>query len=162
MKKYLLSILVILLFLTGCAAEITGGKILKYGIYTATEVKIVKAEGTAAGKRRISEDAEILENTTQIPATIGKGFGIRYVINGKPDGRQINIRVKVAHPPMKNPEKEKAVTISEYTRKAKIGTIIWNDYTFDEEWELVTGKWTIQIYYKDQKLLEKTFTVILP
>ena len=40
--------------------------------------------------------------------------------------------------------------------------INWNGYKFDKEWELVTGKWTIQIYYKDQKLLEKTFAVYLP
>ena len=162
MRKQIFVFLVILLFLIGCASEISGGKILKHGIYTSTEVKIVKAEGTAAEKRRISEDVEFTENTTQIPAILGNTFGIKYVINGKPEGRQINIRVLWKHPPMKNPQKEKASTISEHTRKAKIGNIIWNGYQFDEEWELVAGKWTIHIYHKDQKLLEKTFTVYMP
>ena len=55
MKKQLLVFLVILMFLTGCAAEITGGKILKHGIYTATETKIVKDVPTEEIAKEIVE-----------------------------------------------------------------------------------------------------------
>jgi hypothetical protein len=162
MKKQLLVILVILMFLAGCAAEITGTKILNHGILTATAVETVKAKDTALGTRTIQKDLEFEENTTQIPVTIGKSFGIKYVIDGKPDGMQIDVTKKVIHPPLKNPERDKAFTSSEYTTKRKIGYIGWLTYTFEKEWELVPGKYTFQIYYKGQKLLEKTFTAYLP
>jgi hypothetical protein len=162
MKKELLVFLVISILITGCASEITGAKILNYGILTATNVETVKAKDTASGTRAIQKDLEFEEHTTLIPATIGKSFGIKYVIDGKPDGMQINIKVKGIHPPIRNPERDKALTSSEYTLKRTIGNILWLTYTFKKEWELVPGKYTFQIHYKEQKLLEKTFTVYLP
>jgi hypothetical protein len=172
MKRYLLiiSVVFMVIFISGLfqsaesglfdKTEITEAKILKYGICTATKIKKVSAK-TASGKMNIQKDMEFIENTTEIPATIGTSFGIRWVVKGKPEGRQIKLRVKGIHPPMKRPKKED-ITTYEYTTKIKIGSIGWNNYTFERDGELLPGKWTFQIYYKDRKLLEKTFNVYLP
>ena len=63
---------------------------------------------------------------------------------------------------VQKPKKNKTVTEEIHIKKYKIGTISMDGFGFDYEYELVPGKWTFQIYYKDQKLLEKTFNVYQP
>ena len=164
MRKSFLPTIVVFMFCLGCATsgEVTEAKILKYGIYTATDVKRVKAKDTLSGKWRISTDAEFIDTTTQIPAILGTRFGCRFVIKGSPEGKKINIRVKTIHPRMKNPRTGKVSTVSEYNRKATIGIPGRVGFGFHYEWELVPGKYIFEVYYRDRQLLEKAFTVYLP
>jgi hypothetical protein len=174
MKRYLLilSVIFLFLFVSGLfqsstsglfdKTEITGAKILNYGICTATTTKKVKAKDTASGKRKIIKDTEFVETTTKIPAILGNSFCIRYSIEGKPDDRRIKLRVKLIHPIIKNPDEGTTETISAIDIKPKIGSISTTNFTFDTESELIPGNYTFQIYYKDRKLLEKTFSVYLP
>ncbi|MBS1242546.1 MAG: hypothetical protein H6R44_301, partial [Nitrospirae bacterium] len=45
---------------------------------------------------------------------------------------------------------------------ALVGKKIHEGYTFDHEWELVTGAWVIQVFYDGRKLAEQYFTVYKP
>jgi hypothetical protein len=164
MRKSFLPTIVVLMFFLGCATpgEVTDAKILKYGIYTATELKRVEAQDTLSGKRKVSADAEFVDTTTKIPAILGTRFGFRYVIKGSPEGKKIDIRVTRTHPRMKNPRTGKVSTESKYNRKARIGIPGFLGFKFDEEWELVPGDHIFKVYYKDRQLLTKTFTVYLP
>ena len=40
-----------------------------------------------------------------------------------------------------------------------IGGTSYTDYSLDEPWELVPGKWTMQLWQGSRKLAEKSFTV---
>lgn len=140
--------------------EITDVQILERGMCKATFVERKKiGEGD---KLDTYKDFEFINTSTRVPAKKGNRFGIRFVIRGKPDGKEIRLRIRRLHPPMKNPIKKKVVTVSEYTKTVKLNTPRLIGYGFDEEWELVPGNHVFEIYYKEQKLLEETFTVYIP
>jgi hypothetical protein len=44
----------------------------------------------------------------------------------------------------------------------KIGTLCLLGYGFDNDWEIVPGVWTEQIWYQDRTLAERSFTVSEP
>lgn len=49
---------------------------------------------------------------------------------------------------------------SKYNRVKKIGNTEYLGYGFENEWELEPGTWTFQIWYKDRKLVDQSFTVV--
>ncbi len=164
MKKSFWPTIVVFMLFLGCATsgEVKEAKILKYGIYTATDEERVEAQDTLSGKRKISSDFEFIDTTTQIPAILGTRFGFKYVIKGSPEGKKIDLRVTRTHPRMKNPRTGKVSTVSKYNTNAKIGIPRYIGFAFDVEWELVPGEHKFKVYYKDRQLLEKAFTVYLP
>jgi hypothetical protein len=134
-------------------------EILDYGIYTAKILTKKPAEKTATGDWNVIETAGIVKRTTDIPASLGTRFGILYVVKGEPTGQIVNLQKITIHPGLKNPEKKEFVYKSNYLIEAEIGIPRHSGYGFDHEWEVVPGKWTIELWYKGRKLAEKTFAV---
>jgi hypothetical protein len=47
----------------------------------------------------------------------------------------------------------------EFTLQTRIGEISYAAYTLEDSFELVTGEWTIEIWYGDQKLGTQIFKI---
>ena len=92
-------------------------------------------------------------------ARIGTRFGFRYTIRGTPSNAPIVLRMVGEHPPYTNPRTGKTQTRDEYELKSWIGET-YTSYLFEEEWELIPGKFKFEVWHRDKKLCEQSFTVV--
>ena len=72
--------------------------------------------------------------------------------------------VRVLHPvPLRDPESGRSIAVSEWQQRLPLGQVNWNSgWNFEYPWELVLGRWTIQLHGKSGLLLEKHFEVVAP
>lgn len=169
MKNLIAVICISAVLISACATggigknsvTITDAQILNSGVY---EGNLVNRKNTtdSHGKMNTYDDIEFINDSDKIPAVIGNRFGIRIVLRGEPDGKKVKVKIRRHHPPMNNPHKHKIIALSEYTRELRINSPHLIGYGFDEDWELVEGVHRFEIYYGDQKLIEKSFTVYKP
>lgn len=142
--------------------EVTEVSIYQYGIFKGDINDIIHNPTSVTSTEAIVTIKNFLEKTMYIPAVIGKHFGIIYVIKGKPDGAEVNIKIRISHPPVKNPETNEIFTFTESMCMVKIGSHEFYGWIFEHKWELEPGKYSIQIFYDGKKMGEKTFTVYIP
>jgi hypothetical protein len=145
-------------------AQVDGVDIVNYGIYVASDTKGGRStEKNAAEKQGDQEKTwKLLKKDDRIPAKIGTSFGVEYIVKGSPAGEPVKIDLRYLHPMISNPEMGKKYTSQEVSIAALVGKKIHEGYTFDHEWELVTGAWVIQVFYDGRKLAEQYFTVYKP
>ncbi|MEW6408659.1 MAG: DUF6599 family protein [Nitrospirota bacterium] len=156
-----LSLSVLLFYTSSAEAEKITARIIEYGRY-----KIEVTEGvTAPAKDRktinVIKSIRLIEQTDRIPCKIGEYFGFFYALNNLPVGKRILLRFIILHPPMISPDRG-MITSREYTIPFKADSkkaVSYRGTKLRYDWQLVPGKWTFQIYYKDKKLLEKNFHV---
>jgi len=119
--------------------------IIDYGLYVAKDIKTKKTDyGTSA----ISKVEKLLKQTDLVPARIGTTFGFRYEIMGNPDEGLVELIVKaiIPEPGLTNPETGKTFhDLTFLKKKVKIGMTHHEFLTFEEKWDLVPGKWKIQL-----------------
>jgi hypothetical protein len=135
------------------------------GTYKSKDVmERVDAPGTPQGYRNIVSDIELQQRTTTVPAILGTSFGFRFSILGKPAGATINLKFvsRYPSPGLQNPKTGNSLMRGEYSVQAKLDTKSWKTYRFDDDWELVPGTWTFEIWQDDRKLAEQSFTVVKP
>lgn len=101
--------------------------------------------------------------TNRIPMHIGTEFGIEYQINTKPKGQPINISTVIIFPEpgLKRPG-GKTHKKSRETNRVSIGKGHLHGYGFDEEWELVPGQWTFEVWHENARLVKRSFTIFDP
>ncbi|MEO8667519.1 MAG: DUF3859 domain-containing protein [Bauldia sp.] len=135
--------------------------IVDKGIYTIETGQQTQDTGTPTGEITAVETARNVEATTSIAARVGLEFGLRYLIVGAPAGDEISLDFVILYPEpgLRDPQEEVPVKQSRYSRQKKIGDTLYLGYGFDNDWEIVPGTWTFQIWDKDRKLAEQSFTV---
>jgi|Marorgknorr_s2lv_3_1036020.scaffolds.fasta_scaffold01937_10 hypothetical protein len=97
----------------------------------------------------------------EIPALQGINFGFEYSINSTPLGQKIPIRsiIRFPDPGLFHPG-GKHYTESVEHKHVRIGERSLHGYGLDEPWEVVPGEWVFEIWYKDARLIRKTFSVV--
>jgi hypothetical protein len=136
--------------------------ILEYGIMEDIEpAKRVSTPFTASGFMKVSSNVRFVKETDQIPKTIGSRFGLRYSISGLPSQPGSDVSVALIHPTI---QKREGTTTTGYEVQVGTqpvnGTIMnYSGYSLDHDYELVSGEWTFEVRYKNQKLVSKTFHV---
>jgi Domain of unknown function (DUF3859) len=159
-----LSVLLLLLLLAGGtvqAQKVTGAEILEYG----TLKKVVSAgridsPNTIAGKANYAIAEQLVQMTSTINASIGTTFGILVKLLGEPEAAVVTAHFRCTHPRLTDPASLHTGEIDEWDSPRPIGTPRYVSYTFDYEWELVPGKWTLQVLQDGKVLAEKTFYVV--
>ena len=135
-----------------------GVDVVDYGIYETDFVRFEKAPDTVIGRiEMVSEEMQLLRNTELIPGKRGTEFGIRYILNGDQDGKEVDISVKVLHSMSVN--KKEVSYVNEWVTTKKIGWTSYDGWEFKSDSELLLGNWTIQLYHQGSKLAEKRFYV---
>lgn len=158
--------------------EITA-TLVDYGIYETHYKRKIEDEKVAGGLVE-SEDKTLIKQTDQIESKLGTSFGFRYTLDGPstrftspPPGRTrryalrgkgiANVTIKVNHPvPIKDPISGKEFLTSEWSQDVLVSpdSVNWNTgWVFENEWEIVRGKWIIQLSLEDKILLEKEFFI---
>jgi len=162
MKPVFLALAISTLLSSAIAQEgvsVTGADITEVGIYTARTVRKFAVPGVARGTTEGLDSFTLVQTTTNVPARIGTRFGFRYTIRGKPSNAPIVLRMVGEHPPYTNPRTGKTQTRDEYELKSWIGET-YTSYLFEEEWELIPGKFKFEVWHRDKKLCEQSFTVV--
>lgn len=161
-KQFLTRIILVLLFCAGIsssagaqstAIQINSLQLLDYGLLNIHIEKTINKSTTATGKHNVIDEIEFYKQTSDISAKINNTFGIKYQVNGTPEGAIANFTFKVIHPPINGR------TMSSADVKATVGSWRADFYTFEEEYELVEGEWKLQIWDNNTMLLEKAFTI---
>jgi hypothetical protein len=134
------------------------------GIYQVATGELTSEKQTPTGVAASTEHVKKIEDTTTVPARSGLEFGIQYVIGGSPKGGQVPIRIVNLYPKegLRNPQTGKVVRRSEIVRNKIIGDVIYTGYAFENAWEIVAGVWKFQLWHKNRKLAEQSFTVTRP
>jgi hypothetical protein len=162
MLKLLLTVVVILaLGKLASAANVTGAEVLEYGVFAkVTSVGPRKDEGSVTGQVDQVPEARLKEKTTTIEAALGTSFGILVKVTGDPPGELLNCSIRWI-PPLTNPVSGKTTERNEIQNQQMIGRPQATGYTFENAWEMVPGKWTVQLVYNSKVIAEKTFDIVL-
>jgi len=147
------------------AATISEVQIVEFGTFHKTPSNaLMLAPNTIAGMSHGVSEGTLIEKTTDIHASIGTSFGLRIKIAGEPDGAVVELGAKCIHPKLSDPTSGRSSTVETwkiYPVIGRGGSSGYVGFTFDNPWELVPGKWTIQIFDQFTLLAEKTFDVIV-
>jgi hypothetical protein len=140
-------------------------EITDYGIYSSERTNDTKAApGTATGLVTNRTSTTLIKTTTTVPARIGSQFGFRYRVIGQANGAIVNLKriILVPQPGMRNPATGNTTVRDEYAYQKAIGGTGFASYALDDEWEVVPGTWTIEIWDGNGKLASKSFDLVKP
>jgi Domain of unknown function (DUF3859) len=159
--KALAAILLIVFSATVHAQSVTGAEIVDYGVIKKIISQgLLDAPNTLTGKTNNAIVDELVQSTTTIKASIGTTFGIFVKLLGELEGAVVTSHFRCVHPKLIDPVSGHTGETDEWDGPLRIGVARYLSYTFDNEWELVPGKWTIQVLDSGKVLAEKTFEVI--
>ena len=110
--------------------------------------------GTASGHTSVLNSVVFYKSSRRVPARVGVQFGVRYRITGVPSGQEATIRTKwlVPAPGMRNPLTGKVTRVDEADETVVTGTDRLAGYKFSQAWEVVPGRWTLELWSDDRKL----------
>ncbi len=104
---------------------------------------------------------EILPGGTNIRGKLGTTFGMRVRVRGPAPGTIIPMITRVTHPPTTNPATMTATTVEEWASPMQSGRTLYQGWVFERDWELVPGKWRIEVLYEGRAVATQDFTVRL-
>jgi hypothetical protein len=137
-------------------------RITTSGIYSVVDInRVVRTPKTIARRSNLMNSARLVKATDVIPARIDTVFGFEFLLPHIGRLEEVILTIKLIHPPMKEPGSMNAAKEGEYDVSVDFSNRQVAFFCFNREWELVPGKWTFQVYYKEQLLTEKSFTVVL-
>ncbi len=141
--------------------NITGVPVIEYGVYHATVANQTDTSNDPVPHHNILKDISLAEKRDTLLASLGKTFGVRYVVSGSPEFKPIAIKIKYLYPSpgLLDPAQDTAVLSTAYSQIRLIGDTSYTCFTFDHDWEMVPGSWRIQILDGDALLAEKTFQI---
>ena len=145
------------------AQTVTGVEVVEFGTFKKTRSNgLMSAPNTIAEMERSVVDAKLISQTTTIPASIGTSFGVRIKVTGDPDGTILKFTGRCTHPKLTDPVSGRSSTTEEWDCHPVIGRSGYIGYTFDNSWELVPGKWILQVFYGATLVAKKEFDVTPP
>jgi len=126
---------------------------------------VVDDPKTSTGKVTAKPVIQLVESTERIPLIKGAQMYLQYRLKPFPDRPAwVDFRQVLKHPEMTLPDGSVS-TGAEIPFKGKVSvnqSIGYIGYGFDEDYELVEGDWTFEVWYQDKKLIEQTFTTYSP
>jgi hypothetical protein len=130
--------------------SVTGADVTETGIYTARVVGRSAVPGAASGTNEWLDTFMLTQVTTNVLPGLARG---------SPSNAPIVLTMVGEHPPYKNPKTGKTETRDEYTLQSWIAQT-YTSYSLDEEWDLISGKFKFEVWYKGKKLCEQSFMVV--
>lgn len=135
---------------TSQAADVESIRIVDFGIYKTAFERWEAAPGTGKGKIEIVSDRKLLCLTDKIAATPGTEIGVRYVVNGKHEGKPVDVLVKVIQ------SGGCAPATDQWLRVRPVGSASFEGWKLDSASARTI---TIQLYHEGRKMAEKSFTL---
>jgi hypothetical protein len=133
--------------------RVDGVKMLEVGVFEATTVLKDPAD-TPSGVVLLQKDVRLTQSTTEICPRAGVVFGMRYAVEGAPQGAPVAIVVRVNFPGagVRYPGSRKRERYAEQLYTRDIGAVRFADYTIGGYWDALPGHWSIQ-FWSDGRLI---------
>jgi len=151
------------------AAEGPKAVVIQFGIYEATKKgSIRESSQTNTGKVLRKPVLEHVRMRDRIPLVKDTYFGFQYRMWNLPTEAMVKrvmpLRSVLIHPEMTLPDGSTSTgwdrAVKGIVKSQQI--IGFDGYAFNEDYELVEGDWIFQIWYQDQKLIERKFVTVPP
>lgn len=132
---------------------------ISYGLCEVNTSGKMVMEGSPTGTQNITSGFRLTKRTNRVPAELGQRFGVQYIIQADPGIEEVEVECVWVYPsPVTNAE-GKVFKEARYTSVKSTSYISNLSYSFDKEYEVVKGKWLLQLYYKNVKTFEQAFFV---
>jgi len=146
--------------------KVPTGKVIKAGLFKVIRSGgLVDSPNTSTGKAHSRPVIQLVKLTDRIPLVKDAHMSFQYRIWNLPERPvYIDLRRVLIHPPMTLPDGTVS-TGSDYMIKGhvRIGQVIaYTGYGLNEDYEMVEGEWTFQLWQEDKKLVEQRFTTYWP
>lgn len=149
------------------AQQVQGIDVVWAGTYSVAGSREVEDPVAPAGHRFVASGVQPLLETERVAAAVGTRFGVGYVLRGEPEGQRIPVQVYWRFPPRGITNPDARTTTFEWKTppadcplEGKPFCLV--GYPLQHDWELVPGRWTIEIWAEGRKLLERSFDVYVP
>ena len=152
------------LFAGACAAQtpqISRVDVTEYGEYTL-EVQTTDQTSANGIPQRTVGSVKQLQQTRVIHFHKDLHFGFRYTIVGTPDAADVNIRMVMVYPApgLMRPGETTPILRDESTRTRTIGENYYRGYTINDDWMMVPGDWTFELWYGNERIAAETFKLV--
>jgi hypothetical protein len=156
---------VLALALTGLASAVSAAaprvdsvKMLDVGVFEPTTVQKDPADAPS-GVVLLQKDVRLTQSTTDVCPRPGVDFGLRYAVEGAPQGAPVAIVVRVNFPGagVRYPGSRKRERYSEQAYTRDIGAVRFADYTIGGYWDALPGHWSIQFWSDGRLIAEQGF-----
>jgi hypothetical protein len=131
-------------------------KELDYGLAKVSGETTEQLSNSPTGSHGWLKDFEIINKTDSIQAVQKANFGVVYIVNAK-DTVDIDVVIEWIYPKKITNEKGEKYKSIKYTTKRPTNIPSASSYSLDEPYELVKGKWQMNIYIENKRVCSKTF-----
>jgi hypothetical protein len=134
------------------------------GVY---EIEVAKPIADARVATGVRVEARAYKNTkigTRIDAKLGTVIGAELTLVGSPRRGKVPLKVvwRYPEPGLTNPETKVTKKSDEYTDVQLIGDKFPVFWGLTQDWHLVPGTWTLEVWQGDHKLVTQTFDIVRP
>mgnify|MGYP001556736334 CR=1 FL=1 len=160
MRRFLAALLLLLAGIPGAHAQtISRVDVVDYGIY-AVDRKGTGRNSDGIGLSTVSNE-RLAVKTNVVPAQIGVTFGLHYKVIGPDPGESVDLRKVTRFPEsgLRTPSGE-VQHETERTLRSKVGETRFTAYALMDNFELVPGIWSIEIWQGSTKLASQNFTLV--
>lgn len=168
-NKYLLnyfSIALIAILFSSCSlmknnkTERVELKVLNYGKSSAKLLYTEKSNEMPSGEKPTTDyKLNIIEVTDTIKLHKGVQFGIEYILES-PTTKLITLTTIWTYPSIMKNNEGKMYEKVEYKIDKYTNQYTYSNYTLEEPYEMLPGKWNIKILYRDKVILDKNFYLV--
>jgi hypothetical protein len=134
---------------------------IKPGVVALGAVKTIRDDKISTGQLLEGRAPKIISVSKNISIKLGTVFGAQVRIVGKPAGAKMPIRIiwRYPQPGLKNPTTGTTKFTDEYIDSRPIGESTVFYWNLAQEWTLVPGTWTLELWQDDRKLLVQDFVL---
>jgi hypothetical protein len=118
-------------------------------------------QSISTGQKTLVRAYKHLRTGTQIEAKTGTVIGAELTIIGAPRRGKVPIKViwRYPQPGVINPETKAPTTVDEYPDSQLVGERFPVFWSLSQEWHLVPGTWTLEVWHGERKLVDQRFQV---
>ncbi len=141
--------------------QVTSLEVTEFGEYSL-EVQSTDFTSEKGTPQRTVTGLKLLQQTRVMHLRKDLHFGFRFTLVGSPKDAAVELRMITNYPQpgAKPPDAAAPILRDESKRKFAIGSSIYRGFTIGQDWYMIPGDWTLEIWYGDQKLTSQTFTLV--
>ena len=136
-------------------------KITEYGIYNVDKPKSIEFPEAMSGKAQQGEGV-LQKKTTVIPLIKNTFFGYKFTISNIDDESVKLLTLVIEHPSIVALDGISNSRLAMQIRKRPKNGVITSQigYVLNQDYEMVPGEWTLEVFLDKKMILEKTFTTV--
>jgi len=134
------------------------------GVYEIEVAKPIPDARVATGTRVEARAYKNVKVGTTIDLKLGTVIGVELTAIGSPRRGKVPLKVvwRYPEPGLVNPETKTAKRSDEYTDTQLVGDKFPVFWGLTQDWHLVPGTWTLEVWQGDRKLATQSFDLVKP